>query len=87
MASFFVDNEATDFLFIRPSGNPKDAKWFEKIITGYIVQEKTENSKIHQFKFLSKNLVNAFFLLGLKFTYKGVANADITTVTSIFKSK
>ena len=30
MASFFVDNATPDFLFIRPSGNPVDAKGFEK---------------------------------------------------------
>ena len=28
MASFFVDNATPDFLFIRPSGNPIDAKGF-----------------------------------------------------------
>ena len=35
MASFFLDNATPDFLFIRPSGNPIDAKGFEQIITGY----------------------------------------------------
>ena len=42
MASFFVDKATPDFLFIRPSGNPIDAKEFEKMITGDIVQEKAE---------------------------------------------
>ena len=28
MAQFFVDNATPDFLFIRPSGNPIDAKGF-----------------------------------------------------------
>ena len=37
MASFFVDNATPDFLFIRPSGNPIDAKGFEQMITGDIV--------------------------------------------------
>ena len=52
MASFFVDNATLDFLFIKPSGNPKDAKGFQQIITGDIVQEKAEIAKIHQFEFL-----------------------------------
>ena len=39
MASFFVGNATQDFLFIRPSGNPIDAKGFEQMITGDIVQE------------------------------------------------
>ena len=30
MGSFFLDNATADFLFIRPSGNPLDAKGFEK---------------------------------------------------------
>ena len=37
MASFFVDNATPDFLFIRPSGNPIDAKGFEQMITADIV--------------------------------------------------
>ena len=37
MASFFVNNATSDFLFIRPSGNPIDAKGFEQMITGDIV--------------------------------------------------
>ena len=51
MASFFVNNATPDFLFIRPSGNPLDAKGFEQTITGDIVQEKIEIIKIHQFDF------------------------------------
>ena len=38
-----------DFLFIRPSRNPIDAKGFEQMITGDIVQEKAEITKIHRF--------------------------------------
>ncbi len=37
MASFFVDNATPDFLFIRPSGNPIDAKEFEKMISGDLI--------------------------------------------------
>ncbi len=49
MASTFVDNVTPDFLFIRPSGNPIGAKGFEKMISGDIVQEKAEITKIHLF--------------------------------------
>ena len=41
MASFFVDNATPDFLFIRPSGNPIDAKGFEQMITGDIAVSYT----------------------------------------------
>ena len=85
MASFFVDNSTPNFLFIRPSGNPIDAKGFEKMITGDIVQEKAEITKIHRFEFLSENIVMCIFTLGSKYTYKGTANDDLPTVTSIFK--
>ena len=71
MASFFVDNATPDFLFIRPSGNPIDAKGFEQMITGDIVQEKAEITKIHRFEFLSENIVMCIFTLGSKFTIKG----------------
>ena len=41
MASFFVDNATSDFLFIRPSGNPIDAEGFQQMISGDVVQEKS----------------------------------------------
>ena len=85
MASFFVQNATPDFLFIRPSGNPIDAKGFEQMITGDIVQEKAEITKIHRFEFLSETIVMCIFTLGSKFTYKGTSNDDLPTVTSIFK--
>ena len=85
MASFFVDNATPDFLFIRPSGNPIDPEGFEQLITGDIVQEKAEITKIHRFEFLSENIAMCIFTLGSKFTYKGTANDDLPTVTSIFK--
>ena len=31
MGSFFVDNSTSDFLFIRASGNPIDAKGFQEM--------------------------------------------------------
>ena len=30
MGSYFVANSTSDFLFIRPSGNPTDSKGFKK---------------------------------------------------------
>ena len=85
MASFFVDNATPDFLFIRPSGNPIDAKGFEQMITSDIVQEKAEITKIHRLEFLSENIVLCIFTLGSKFTYKGKNNDELPTVKSIFK--
>ena len=70
MATFRVENSIQDFLFIRPNSNPIDAKGFEQMITGDLVQEKAETAKIHRFEFLSENLVMCIFELGLKFTYK-----------------
>ena len=85
MASFFVKNGTPDFLFIRPSGNPIDAKGFEQMISGDVVQEKAEITKIHRFDFLSENIVMCIFTIYSKFTYKGTPNEDLPTVTSIFK--
>ena len=85
MASFFLKNATSDFLFIRPSGNPIDAAGFEQMISGDIVQEKAEITKIHRLEFLSENIVMCIFTLGSKFTYKGASNDDLPTVTSIFK--
>jgi len=85
MASFFVDNATPDFLFIRPSGNPIDAKGFDQMISRDIVQEKAEITKIHRFEFLGETVAMCIFTLGSKFTYKGTPNDDLPTVTSIFK--
>ena len=74
MASFFVDNATADFLFIRPSGNPIGAKGFKQMITGDIVQEKAEITKIHRFEFLSENIIMCIFTLGSKFSYEGISN-------------
>ena len=86
MVSFFINNSTSDFLLIRPSGNPIDAEGFEKMMTsGDVVQEKSEITKIHRFEFLSENIVMCIFTLGSKFSYKGMPNDDLPTVTSIFK--
>ena len=86
MGSFFVNNATSDFLFIRPSGNPISAKGFEEMMnSGDVVQEKAEITKIHRFEFLSSNVAMCVFTLGSKFTYKGILNEDLPTVTSVFK--
>ena len=85
MASFFINNATSDFLFIRPSGNPINAEGFEKMISGDVVQEKAEITKLHRLEFLSNNVAVCIFTLGSKFTYKGTPNDDLPTVTSIFK--
>ena len=85
MASFFVNNATSDFLFIRPSGNPIDAKGFEQMINDEIVQEKAKITKIHRFEFLSENIVMCIFTPSSNFTYKETPNDDLPTVTSIFK--
>jgi len=85
MASFFIHNATSDFLFIRPSGNPINAEGFEKMISGDVVQEKAEITKIHRLDFLSDNVSLCIFTLVSKFTYKGTPNDDLPTVTSIFK--
>ena len=86
MGSFFVNNATSDFLFIRPSGNPISAKGFEKMMnSGDVVQEKAEITKIHRFEFLGNDVAMCVFTLGAKFTYKGTLNDDLPTVTSIFK--
>ena len=86
MGSFFVNNATSEFLFIRPSGNPISAIGFEEMMnSGDVVQEKSEITKIHRFELLSSDVAMCVFTLGAKFTYKGTLNDDLPTVTSIFK--
>ena len=40
MASFFVNNATSDFLFISPSGNTINADGFEKMISGKSFKKK-----------------------------------------------
>ena len=66
MSSFFVDNATPDFLFIRPSGNPIDAKGFEQMISADIVQEKAEITKIHRLEFLGETVAMCIFYTRFK---------------------
>ena len=66
MGSFFVNNATSDFLLIRPSGNPISAKGFEEMMSsGDVVQEKAEITKIHKFEFLSADVAMCVLHLGL----------------------
>ena len=86
MGSFFLDNATPDFLFIRPSGNPIDAKGFQEMwSSGDLVLQSAEVTKVHKFELLGSNAAMCVFTLGSKFTYKGTPNDDLPTVTSIFK--
>ena len=86
MGSFFLDNATPDFLFIRPSGNPIDAKGFQEMwSSGDLVLESAEITQVHKFELLGSNFTMCVFTLGSKFTYKGTPNSDLPTVTSIFK--
>ena len=92
MGSFFVNNATSDFLLIRPSGNPISAKGFEEMMSsGDVVQEKAEITKIHKFEFLSADIAMCVFTLGAKFSYKGTPNDDVinetlTTCTAILNT-
>ena len=69
MGSFLIDNTTSDFLFIRPSGNPIDAKGFAEMwSSGDLVLETTEITKVHKFDFLCDDVAMCVFTLGSKFT-------------------
>ncbi len=86
MGSFFIENATSDFLFIRPSGNPIDAKGFQAMwSSGDLFLENAEITKVHKFDSLGENAAMCIFTLGSKFNYKGTPNDDLPTVTSIFK--
>jgi len=62
MGSFFLDNATSDFLFLRPSEKPIDAKGFQEMwSSGDLVLQSAEVIKVHKFE-----------LLGSKFTNKGL---------------
>ena len=86
MGSFFLDNATSDFLFIRPSGNPIDAEGFQRMwSSGDLVLESAEITKVHKFELLGSDSAMCVFTLGSIFTYKGTQNDDLPTVTSILK--
>ena len=63
MGSFFF-NSTSDFLFIRPSGNPIDAKCFQEMwSSGDLVLESAEITKLHKFKLFGQMLQHVFLIL------------------------
>tara|TARA_Y100001968_G_scaffold264185_1_gene252981 strand:+ start:122 stop:328 length:207 start_codon:yes stop_codon:yes gene_type:complete len=67
MGSFFF-NSTSDFLFIRPSGNPIDAKCFQEMwSSGDLVLESAEITKLHKFELSGQNAAMFVFTLGSKF--------------------
>ena len=87
MEPFFLDNGTPDFMLMRPSGNPIDAKGFQDMwSSGDLLLESAEITKVHKFELLGSNAAICVFTLGSKFTYKGTQNDDLPTVTSIFKN-
>ena len=53
--------------------------------SGDEVHEKAEITKIRRFEFLIDNLAMCIFTPGSKFSYKGIPNDDLPTVTSFLK--
>ena len=74
-----------DFLFTRPSGNPKGENGLHDMgSSGDLELQSAEITKAHKFELLGLNSAKCVFTLGSKFTYKGTQNDDLPTVTSIF---
>ena len=83
---FFLEKATSDFLFIRPIGNPIDAKGFQEMWSlEDLVLESAEITKVHKFELCGQNAAMCVFTLGSKFTFKGTQNDDVPTVTSILK--
>ena len=66
MASFFVNNATLDFLFIRPSGNPIDAKGFEQMISGHISSRKGRNNQNSPIRIFKRKYSNVYFYIRFK---------------------
>ena len=54
-------------------------------LSGDLVLESAEITNVPRFELLGPESAMCVFTLGSKFTYKGTANYDLPTVTSIFK--
>ena len=53
--------------------------------SGDLELESAEVTKVYKFELLGSNTAMSVFTLSSKFTYKGIQNDDLSTVTSIFK--
>ena len=85
MGSFFLDNATADFLFIRPSGNPLDAKGFENMwSSGDLVLESAEITKVHKFELLGSNAAICVFIKRFTFFYSRNSASKFFTTINIF---
>ena len=74
-----------DFRFIRPSGNPLDAAGFANMFaSGDLVMQSIGLSKVHRLDVYGDRAFAAFTQVAT-FTYKGVPNDDVFTVTALFQ--
>ncbi len=75
----------SDFRFIRPSGNPVDAKGFVNMYaSGDLVMHVVGLSKIHRLDVYGDHAFAAFTQVAT-FTYKGEPNDDVFTATALFQ--
>jgi len=82
---FFLENTTKDFHFIRPSGNPIDAKGYAAMFeSGDIVVTKLELTKLHKLDIFTDVAFAALTMTGI-FTYKGELNNDVFTVSTILR--
>ncbi len=73
MASFLIANTTSDFLFIRPSGNPIDAQGFAEMrSSGDLVLETAEITKVHKFDFFVTTLLCVYSLWVQSLLIKGL---------------
>ena len=85
--SFLISNVTTDFLAIRPSGNPITA---ESLVGMYskadLVVELSELVKIHRLE-ANSDWGFAAFTLKESFRFKGEENNDLSSYSMIFKKE
>ena len=83
---FLRKNGTTDFLFIRPSGNPIGADGFEKMtLCGDVIDNYSEIIDIEKLEFHTDTSAMCVFIMRENFEYKGIKNDDVAIYTSILK--
>jgi len=83
--AFLLTHTTDDFKYIRPSGNPMDAKSFAGMLeSGDIVVTSSAIAKIHKLDVYADVAFTAFTQTG-SFTYKGTPNDDVFTVSALLK--
>ena len=83
--TIFLTNATNDFKFIRPSGNPIDARGYANMFeSGDIVVTASNLAKIHKIDVFGDTAFTAFTQMA-SFTYKGTPNKDVFTVSALLK--